>query len=115
MNGSPVRCMNFLTSSSWPFRGCAATTVWMLSSISLPRVFTYSGVTSHAPTPWIGDFTENSLKSPIQGVGAWLVTPRSEEHTSELQSRPHLVCRLLLEKKKIQILNPRDHRKLDYH
>src|SRR3989442_11540789 len=25
--------------------------------------------------------------------------PRSEEHTSELQSRPHLVCRLLLEKK----------------
>src|SRR5690554_7163760 len=27
-------------------------------------------------------------------------TTRSEEHTSELQSRPHLVCRLLLEKKK---------------
>src|SRR3989442_8289524 len=27
---------------------------------------------------------------------------RSEEHTSELQSRPHLVCRLLLEKKKKQ-------------
>src|SRR3989442_11709263 len=28
------------------------------------------------------------------------VAGRSEEHTSELQSRPHLVCRLLLEKKK---------------
>src|SRR5215510_16047769 len=28
--------------------------------------------------------------------------PRSEEHTSELQSRGHLVCRLLLEKKKNQ-------------
>src|SRR2546429_6901363 len=28
------------------------------------------------------------------------VAPRSEEHTSELQSRLHLVCRLLLEKKK---------------
>src|SRR5690625_5768212 len=27
---------------------------------------------------------------------------RSEEHTSELQSRGHLVCRLLLEKKKVQ-------------
>src|SRR5690554_7661736 len=27
---------------------------------------------------------------------------RSEEHTSELQSRPHLVCRLLLEKKKLR-------------
>src|SRR5215813_15524998 len=30
------------------------------------------------------------------------VRDRSEEHTSELQSRPHLVCRLLLEKKKQQ-------------
>src|SRR6266498_3736470 len=30
-------------------------------------------------------------------------TPRSEEHTSELQSRPHLVCRLLLEKKKPKV------------
>src|SRR3989449_7144582 len=29
--------------------------------------------------------------------------PRSEEHTSELQSRLHLVCRLLLEKKKRKI------------
>src|SRR3989442_6376022 len=29
-----------------------------------------------------------------------LTSSRSEEHTSELQSRPHLVCRLLLEKKK---------------
>src|SRR5690554_5272181 len=29
-----------------------------------------------------------------------IVKRRSEEHTSELQSRPHLVCRLLLEKKK---------------
>src|SRR3989442_2450822 len=37
----------------------------------------------------------------------WLVgfRARSEEHTSELQSRPHLVCRLLLEKKKIIYLN----------
>src|SRR5690554_7731157 len=33
----------------------------------------------------------------------WTEVPdqvRSEEHTSELQSRPHLLCRLLLEKKK---------------
>src|SRR3712207_8821477 len=30
-------------------------------------------------------------------------TPRSEEHTSELQSRQYLVCRLLLEKKKQHI------------
>src|SRR5258707_3134923 len=33
--------------------------------------------------------------------GPITVTPRSEEHTSELQSRQYLVCRLLLEKKKI--------------
>src|SRR5690554_7566049 len=33
------------------------------------------------------------------GAG-WRRDGRSEEHTSELQSRPHLVCRLLLEKKK---------------
>src|SRR5690606_40350137 len=32
--------------------------------------------------------------------GGWWPTPRSEEHTSELQSRENLVCRLLLEKKK---------------
>src|SRR2546429_1494802 len=32
--------------------------------------------------------------------GCSVVLPRSEEHTSELQSRLHLVCRLLLEKKK---------------
>src|SRR3989442_8848660 len=34
------------------------------------------------------------------GVRATPAQYRSEEHTSELQSRPHLVCRLLLEKKK---------------
>src|SRR3989442_9750052 len=37
----------------------------------------------------------NALVAPLAIRG-----PRSEEHTSELQSRPHLVCRLLLEKKK---------------
>src|SRR5690625_2641327 len=35
----------------------------------------------------------------------YLLYPRSEEHTSELQSRGHLVCRLLLEKKKIELGN----------
>src|SRR2546422_4590018 len=33
-------------------------------------------------------------------TGTGSIAPRSEEHTSELQSRLHLVCRLLLEKKK---------------
>src|SRR2546430_3701336 len=37
---------------------------------------------------------------PLPGVGASKL--RSEEHTSELQSQSNLVCRLLLEKKKIE-------------
>src|SRR5690625_7099755 len=37
-------------------------------------------------------------KSPQRKLGS--IDNRSEEHTSELQSRGHLVCRLLLEKKK---------------
>src|SRR6266702_6070803 len=40
---------------------------------------------------------------PGQVVAYLLLDLRSEEHTSELQSRGHLVCRLLLEKKKIQL------------
>src|SRR5579872_7574334 len=36
---------------------------------------------------------------------------RSEEHTSELQSRPHLVCRLLLEKKKKNTINRSHYKK----
>src|SRR5256884_7391209 len=39
-------------------------------------------------------------------VGRCGVGHRSEEHTSELQSRLHLVCRLLLEKKKTRDPNP---------
>src|SRR2546422_2676461 len=42
-----------------------------------------------------------ALGGVFQGkAGADIQTIRSEEHTSELQSRLHLVCRLLLEKKK---------------
>src|SRR2546422_6196854 len=39
-------------------------------------------------------------RAPRGDVGAGWDGARSEEHTSELQSRLHLVCRLLLEKKK---------------
>src|SRR2546429_6590574 len=38
-------------------------------------------------------------------LASFLPARRSEEHTSELQSRLHLVCRLLLEKKKKMISN----------
>src|SRR3989442_7111257 len=43
-------------------------------------------------------FTHASLTAVELATTLWWST-RSEEHTSELQSRPHLVCRLLLEKK----------------
>src|SRR2546422_5021912 len=55
-----------------------------------------------------GDTTIHTVEHLLAAVAAHeiddliveLSGPRSEEHTSELQSRLHLVCRLLLEKKK---------------
>src|SRR5216684_8947614 len=48
--------------------------------------------------------TKTSMStSPGSQVSFANEPPRSEEHTSELQSRLHLVCRLLLEKKKKNI------------
>src|SRR3712207_8122253 len=41
-----------------------------------------------------------SARAPFPGVPILVKDIRSEEHTSELQSRQYLVCRLLLEKKK---------------
>src|SRR3989442_1954524 len=43
--------------------------------------------------------TRFEVEMPMQDLAGNTIG-RSEEHTSELQSRPHLVCRLLLEKKK---------------
>src|SRR2546422_3680660 len=44
----------------------------------------------------------NDAVMPRSMIKTVLIGDRSEEHTSELQSRLHLVCRLLLEKKKKQ-------------
>src|SRR2546422_3202440 len=43
---------------------------------------------------------QKPAKTPANAMLPISVSKRSEEHTSELQSRLHLVCRLLLEKKK---------------
>src|SRR5438552_5461788 len=59
-------------------------------------------------TPWMRALTwsldgERNAELPLdppQRWRKWSVDDRSEEHTSELQSPDHLVCRLLLEKKK---------------
>src|SRR5262245_63510821 len=49
------------------------------------------------------------VRSDAWNLRMYHSTPRSEEHTSELQSLRHLVCRLLLEKKKKKA--PRDRRR----
>src|SRR2546422_6252082 len=64
-------------------------------------------VAEHRPSPQL-------LEAPVEDRHACLdqrpsLCGRSEEHTSELQSRLHLVCRLLLEKKK----NTRNSRRID--
>src|SRR5690606_40121751 len=62
-----------------------------------------------APATGSGTYRSAAPKSAAGRCGSMLVLassrarcPRSEEHTSELQSRENLVCRLLLEKKKRQ-------------
>src|SRR2546422_8109366 len=73
-------------------------------------------------TAWSSERGSDSVAArKANKLSAWLVAPpvcasshRSEEHTSELQSRLHLVCRLLLEKKKAirqphSIPSKRDH------
>src|SRR5256885_15397252 len=52
--------------------------------------------------PQIKDSAINAAVDPIHHLRLFsnVMTPRSEEHTSELQSPCNLVCRLLLEKKK---------------
>src|SRR2546422_6226835 len=65
---------------------------------------------SHNDGPFLWDRYPQPTVLPIEGIGIQHggigpegrvhALDRSEEHTSELQSRLHLVCRLLLEKKK---------------
>src|SRR2546422_3399810 len=50
------------------------------------------------------EFTQTAFNKSLNQT----IPARSEEHTSELQSRLHLVCRLLLEKKKKVQLRPSD-------
>src|SRR3712207_7391482 len=76
-----------------------AKTAYMLLTGEGPRKFSQKPITelpAHAASqPW-GAFVVRVLRKATE-------TDRSEEHTSELQSRQYLVCRLLLEKKKFDI------------
>src|SRR3989442_11788051 len=70
------------------------TTLFRSPCSALPRA---PGLRPRAPDARHGDGPRSARPAARRARG------RSEEHTSELQSRPHLVCRLLLEKKKYDL------------
>src|SRR3989442_3314802 len=56
---------------------------------------------AYDPKFWLDYFRRIHSDAACLSAGGCVAYYRSEEHTSELQSRPHLVCRLLLDKKNI--------------
>src|SRR6266508_4897375 len=92
-----------LTTLPSPIRQKSATTTPSarnaLARTTLLRPITASLTTAPGPIS-----TPSQRTLPSTSAPAWMTVSgpmtRSEEHTSELQSRGHLVCRLLLEKKK---------------
>src|SRR3712207_8405037 len=81
------------------FRSSVAPVGLSASSAPAIEVFIPSKRPSSASPRTSGGRSPASAKSSYVVFCAW---KRSEEHTSELQSRQYLVCRLLLEKKKKQ-------------
>src|SRR2546422_2789560 len=79
------------------FRSCRSRRPWISCVGSCAPATSRS---TSAPTPVTPHSPSRSPSAPrVASSGS---SPRSEEHTSELQSRLHLVCRLLLEKKKTE-------------
>src|SRR6266571_8242995 len=76
-----------------------------------PRSTLFPYTTLFLSRPWRAPAGLLPGVPPVQGRDLCRVgplSPRSEEHTSELQSHVNLVCRLLLEKKKYKSLARRD-------
>src|SRR2546426_9226488 len=68
-------------------------------------LFPYTTLFRSVHDPGVG--AECDLHAAVERHLERVVHPRSEEHTSELQSPCNLVCRLLLEKKKNRTINQR--------
>src|SRR3989442_3572701 len=83
------------TTAFFFFNDTATTEIYTLS---LHDALPISGP-SHAEAR--GGLLDDGCARRRADTGGLRGAARSEEHTSELQSRPHLVCRLLLEKKNI--------------
>src|SRR2546427_2227865 len=76
-------------------------------STLFPYTTLFRSVVSRVPTDDKQVRSESSIRGRRKGCGEQIglrraAETRSEEHTSELQSQSNLVCRLLLEKKKIR-------------
>src|SRR5688572_31695854 len=82
------------------FNDTATTEIYTLSlHDALPIFFTILRLV--VPRTMLSSTTTTRLPVSVALIGfSFSRTPRSEEHTSELQSQSNLVCRLLLEKKK---------------
>src|SRR2546422_1989161 len=74
-----------------------------LRDLTLARVFRVDDAGGGEPKPAMQVDGRIAGYTEITAVALDAPAPRSEEHTSELQSRLHLVCRLLLEKKKRKV------------
>src|SRR5438309_7289462 len=73
-------------------------------SSSCPRSSSSRSRSSHCLKRTSSSRTSSSSTSSERLLCRYGLSPRSEEHTSELQSQFHLVCRLLLEKKNTFLL-----------
>src|SRR3712207_7829328 len=72
---------------------------WMSKDMAAKRYFDHTSKDGRSPFQRMKDCGYQSF-SMGENIAAGRAEVRSEEHTSELQSRQYLVCRLLLEKKK---------------
>src|SRR3989449_7507808 len=88
-------------STSFPIARPLFTYGWRRISSMKSFAVTLSGFLPRTTTLTVSG-TVSRTSFVIHELEIAVVPTRSEEHTSELQSRLHLVCRLLLEKKKIQ-------------